>query len=551
MLREELWEKLQQGPFDILVIGGGATGAGIALDAVSRGLKVALIEGDDFASGTSSRSTKLIHGGVRYLEQAVKKFDRGQLNLVRDALHERATLLKLAPHLTHPLPLVTPLYHWMEVPYYRVGLKHYDWLAGKRKLFPSRFLSAKEALRNFPMLKAKGLKGGVLYYDGQFNDARMNVSLALTAVDLGAAVLNHVRATALLKEGGRISGAIVRNTITGEQLEIPARVVVNATGPFVDSIRKMDDPRSEALLRASSGIHIVLDKRFSPPATGLLIPKTEDGRVLFLLPWLGHTLVGTTDNPAPIEPHPKPSEEDIQYILRHLEHYFDIPVQRSDVLAAWSGLRPLVSDPKAADTARLSRDHIIHVSPSGLMTVTGGKWTTYRKMALDAVDHALRLGELQAKGPSRTEEIPLRGGKEFSSEILSRLQREFGLPEDVARHLAHSYGTRALEVAVGSRRGLGARLAPELPFLEAEIPYGVNQELAYSVTDMLSRRLRLAFLNHEAARQAMPRVLELHAGLLGWSPDQVQSEENAFLNYLHDPSLAPPLAKPDAKIAVR
>jgi glycerol-3-phosphate dehydrogenase len=490
------------------------------------------VEGDDFASGTSSRSTKLIHGGVRYLEHAVKKFDRSQLHLVRDALQERATLLKLAPHLSHPLPLVTPLYRWMEIPYYRVGLKIYDWLAGKQNLKPSRYLKPKEALKNFPMLKAKGLRGGVLYYDGQFNDARMNVSLALTAIQEGAVALNHVRVTELIRENGRLKAAVLHNTITGEELTVAAKVIINATGPFVDSVRKMDDPEVEPLLKASSGIHIVLAKRFSPPGTGLLIPKTEDGRVLFLLPWLGHTLVGTTDNPAPIEAHPKPRDEDIEYILRHLEKYFDIPVAREDVLAAWSGLRPLVSNPKAADTARLSRDHIVHISPSGLLTVTGGKWTTYRKMAQDAVDQAIRLGALPVRGPSRTDHTLLWGAEGFSEEIPRQLIRDFGFAEDIAGHLAESYGSHALDVASLTREGYASRLAPDLPFLEAEIPYGIQRELAYSAIDLLSRRMRLAFLNHEAAIASLPRTLEIHAQFLGWGPGKVEAERKAFLDYL-------------------
>ena len=373
MNREEHLQRLKTQSFDLLVIGGGATGAGVALDAVSRGLSVALVERDDFSAGTSSRSTKLIHGGVRYLEQAVKKFDRTQFNLVRDALKERAILLKIAPHLSRELPLVTPLYNWLEVPYYMTGLKLYDALAGKAKLQPSRFVDAQEALNRFPMLKPEGLRGGVLYYDGQFDDARMNVSIALTAASLGAAVANHVEVTALCKEKeeGVISGAALRDTLTGEGWEVNAQVVVNATGPFTDAVRHMDDPDAPAMLSASSGAHIILDERFSPPATGLLIPQTEDGRVLFLLPWLGHTLIGTTDHPAPITPNPEATEEDIAYILRHVHRYFSLPVSRADVKASWSGLRPLVSDPSASDTARLSRDHVINISPSNLLTIAG------------------------------------------------------------------------------------------------------------------------------------------------------------------------------------
>lgn len=542
MQRQAQLEQLQSTEFDLLIIGGGATGAGIALDAATRGLKVALVERDDFAAGTSSRSTKLIHGGVRYLEQAVKKLDKGQWNLVRDALHERATVIKLAPHLAHPLPLVTPLYNWFGIPYYRIGLKMYDWLAGKSNLKPSRFLSAKKAKKSFPMLKAKGLRGGVLYYDGQFDDARMNVTLAMTAIQQGAVVLNHVEVVSLRKENGKLTGATVRDRFTGASLPVKAKVVINATGPFCDQIRKMDDPQAPKMLSASSGIHIVLDKRFSPPATGLLIPKTEDGRVLFLLPWLGHTLVGTTDNPAQIESNPKPTEDDIQYILRHVAEYFDMPVSRQDVLSAWSGLRPLVSNPKASDTAGLSRDHIVHVSDSGLLTVTGGKWTTYRKMALDAVDHAVKVGHLAPLGPSRSDEVPLIGAKDYSEDLPKRLQNEFGLEQDVCHHLAKAYGGRARDVAHIAKEGFGNRLAQSHPYLEAEVLYAIRNEMGYTVTDVLARRTRLAFLDIGSARRALPRVLEIMGHELGWDPARRREESQKFEEYLSD---LPDFAKPE------
>src|SRR5690606_24529598 len=360
--RGEAFARLATESFDVLVIGGGATGAGTALDAASRGLKVALVERSDFAAGTSSRSTKLVHGGVRYLEQAVKHADRSQFSLVREALRERAVLLRNAPHLARPLPLLTPIYGALELPYYFTDLKLYDMLAGKANLAPSRLLGRPEAAERFPMLKRDGLRGAVEYHDGQFDDARMNVTLALTAAEHGAVVTNHAEVVSLVQRGGRVAGA--------------ARVVVSATGPFADAIRRRDDPDAPDMLKTSAGVHVVLPARFSPPDTGLLIPRTEDGRVLFLLPWLGHTLVGTTDNPAPVEADPVASDADVEYILRHVRRYFDLPVEAADVLSAWSGLRPLV-EPEAGGgegkaTARLSRDHVIATSGSGLVTVTGG-----------------------------------------------------------------------------------------------------------------------------------------------------------------------------------
>ncbi|MFO1518348.1 MAG: FAD-dependent oxidoreductase [bacterium] len=530
MHREESIKQLKEQSFDLLVIGGGATGAGIALDAATRGLKVALIEKDDFASGTSSKSTKLIHGGVRYLEQAVKKLDRVQLNLVRDALHERATLLKIAPHLTRPLAILTPLYKWYEGPYYRIGLKMYDWLAGRTNLIPSRWMKREEALQKFPMLKKEGLRGGVVYADGQFDDARMNVSIALTAAEEGAVVINHMEVLALQKKFDKISGAIVKDRLGNGEFSVQAKVVINATGPFVDSIRKMDDPQCAPLLTASSGVHIVLDPRFCPPDTGLLIPKTDDGRVLFVLPWLGHTLVGTTDNPAKIETDPKPSEEDILYILHHIKKYLGISMKREEVLSAWSGLRPLVSDPKAADTARLSRDHIVQISPSGLLTITGGKWTTYRKMALDAVNEAIGVGKLSARS-SRTHLLPLVGAARFSPLEAEELEKKFGIPPDVAHHLARSYGDRASKVAQIAKEGTPGRLAPHHPFLEAEVVYGVREEKAETVTDVLARRTRLAFLDQAAALKVLPRVVELMGNELKWEPKRREQEKRKALDY--------------------
>ncbi len=530
--RSEGLQRLETQAFDLLVVGGGATGAGVALDAATRGLNVALVERDDYSAGTSSRSTKLIHGGVRYLEKAVKEFDRSQFALVRDALRERAVLITIAPHLARPLPLVTPLYNWLQVPYFMTGLKMYDWLAGKANLAPSRFVDAKEALQRFPMLKADGLRGGVVYYDGQFDDARMNVAIALTAAEQGACVLNHVEVTGLRRADGRIAGAHVRDRETGREIEVEAKVVVNATGPFTDAIRRMDDPAAAPMLTASSGIHVVLDARFAPPETGLLIPETEDGRVLFLLPWQGHTLVGTTDQPAEIEAHPKATEDEVDYVLRHVRKYFSVPVERSDVLSTWSGLRPLVSDPDAADTAGVSRDHVVNASASGLVTIAGGKWTTYRKMALDGVDEAIRVGGLSA-GPSRTIDLPLVGGAGYAPTGAGELQERFGLEPDVASHLNAAYGDRAEQVAhLAEDEELAARLADGHAYLEAEVVHAVRHEQARSGVDVLARRMRLAFLDQKASLAAVDRVTELIAAELGWDEARAAADRADTVAYL-------------------
>jgi glycerol-3-phosphate dehydrogenase len=520
MNREAQLPLLQKDTFDILVVGGGATGAGIALDAVSRGLKTALVEKDDYAAGTSSRSTKLIHGGVRYLERAVLGLDFGEYALVKEALRERSILLKLAPHHARYIPLLTPLYHRWEVPYYVAGLKMYDWLSGDGKTPKSRYVSKREALLDCPMLKPENLRGGVVYYDGQFNDARMNLSIVQTASELGAVVANHVETLSLTKKSGKITGALVRDTLAGKSFEIQARCVVNATGPASDWLRKLDDPSTADLLKASSGAHIVLDRSFSAKECGLLIPKTEDGRVLFLLPWLGHTLVGTTDNPAAVEADPKATAEDVQYILRQLKKYFSIEVTQENILSKWSGLRPLVQTHSGVSTAKLSREHFVDISPSGLLTIAGGKWTTYRKMAVDAVDEAVKAFSLPAKGPSRTETISLAGGAGFKNETEAQLEKEFGWDAGTAKYFNRSYGDRFEKVAEIIRKGKHQTLVPHHPYVEAEVLYAIRFESARTSMDILARRLRLAFLDKKAALLALPKVNELLAAELGWSEDE-------------------------------
>ena len=523
--RKALLEALKKSEiFDLLVVGGGATGCGIALDAASRGLSVALAEKGDFACGTSGRSTKLIHGGVRYLEAALLHQDRVQFNLVRDALHERGVLLRVAPHLCHRLTLVTPLYGAAQVPYVWAGLKIYDLLARGAGLGLSRYLGRAEMLRRFPMIRGEGLKGGVLYYDGQFNDARMNLALALTAIREGAAVANHLEVVELLREGGRVAGARVRERFGGEMWEIRARCVVNACGPSADLMRRLDDPEAAPLLRVSSGIHIVLPRRFAPEDAGIMIPKTEDGRVLFILPWQGGCLVGTTDEPATPGADPAAGARDVDYLLRHVGRYFNLKVSPTDIKARWAGLRPLVQDPSAVDTAKLARDHVISCSPSGLITIAGGKWTTYRKMALDTVDYAVRAAGLSPVRGCRTDRIMLHGGEDFRKDAAASIATRFGLAEDEALHLHASYGDRVEEVAQLCRGELKQRLVPGYPYLKGEVLYAVRREMALRAADFLARRIPLALLDNRGAMAAAPAVLELMARELSWDGARVSEE---------------------------
>jgi glycerol-3-phosphate dehydrogenase len=533
MKRSEILESLKtQDPFDLLIIGGGATGCGIAVDAASRGLKVALVEKNDIAEGTSSKSTKLVHGGVRYLEMAVKKCDRAQYHLVKEALFERGVFLKNAPHLANRLPLVTPLYSWFEVPYVFAGLLLYDLLAGKMGLGKSSLVGRAEALRRFPMLRAENLKAGVIYYDGQFNDARMAITLTRTAQQHGAVIANHVEVISLEQKDGRLCGAQVRDSLSGEEFALRARCIVNAAGPFVDSIRQMDDASAKPVLNAASGIHIILPSRFVPPGTGMLIPKTEDGRVLFILPWQGHALIGTTDTPAEIVEHPKAQEEEIEYLLRHINRYFSLSVKRDDVLSAWCGLRPLVKFDENASTAQLVREHLLMVSPSGLVSMAGGKWTSYRKMAEEAVDKAIASAGLTASSPCRTLTLPLFGAEHYAPEILQVLTKDYGIETDIAHHLRHAFGDQAMSVARLAENGLGARLHPNHPYIEAEVVYAVRHELAERASDVLTRRTNLAILDNAAAQAALPRVVELMANELGWDDERRRLETEVALERL-------------------
>ncbi|CAH1961954.1 unnamed protein product [Acanthoscelides obtectus] len=544
--RDEQIKSLQSECFDVVIVGGGATGAGCALDSCTRGLKTALVEADDFASGTSSRSTKLIHGGVRYLQKAIMQLDIEQYRMVKEALNERASMLKQAPHLAHPLPIMLPVYKWWQVPYYWVGIKAYDVVAGGKTLKSSYFLSKNNALELFPMLRGDKLVGGIVYYDGQQDDARMNLAVALTAAKHGATVVNHVSVTKLLKEqrDGKevICGVSVKDEMTGKQWDVPAKCVINATGPFTDSIRKMDNPEVKEICAPSSGVHITLPGYYSPEQMGLLDPATSDGRVIFFLPWQKHTIAGTTDLPCSVTHNPKPTEDEIMFILEEVKNYLnpDVEVRRGDVLSAWSGIRPLVQDPNKPDTQSLARNHIIHVSPANLVTIAGGKWTTYRSMAEETIDAAVEACNLKPQlAKSQTEGLLLVGAHEWTPTMYIRLVQDFGLECEVAQHLAKSYGDRAFAVAkMASLTGkrwpiIGKKLHPEFPYIDAEVRYGVR-EYAMTAIDMIARRVRLAFLNVQAAQEALPEVVNIMAEELNWSEEEKAKQMKEATEFLQN-----------------
>jgi glycerol-3-phosphate dehydrogenase len=505
MRREEMLARLgeERKAWDFLVIGGGATGAGIALDAASRGYDVALVERADFGSGTSSRSTKLVHGGVRYLEQ-------GNVPLVMDALHERGIMRENAPHLVSDQAFVVPNYEWWESPFYGVGLKLYDLLAGRYGFGASRVLSKEETLARLPNLKTEGLRGGVVYYDGQFDDSRLLVHLLMTAAAQGAAVVNHCPVLALLSgPDGYVNGARVRDLEGGNELEIRARVVINATGPFTDRVRRMGSPDAQAMIAPSQGVHLVFDHSFLSADTAILVPHTRDGRVMFAIPWHDHTLVGTTDTALQdVAEEPRPLAGEIDFILE--TDYLDPTPQRQDILSAWAGIRPLVKAGGAGGTAQLSRDHTIHVDGNGLLSVAGGKWTTYRKMAEDAVTQAALLAGLEER------------------DCVTRRLRIHGYHANARKFGALSvYGSdaTAIEDLVRSNPELGRAMHPALPYVEAQVVWAVRKEMARTVTDVLSRRLRALTLDARAAVQMAPRVAKIMAAELGrdaqWAAAQV------------------------------
>lgn len=560
--------------YDLLVIGGGATGTGIALDAATRGMKVALVERDDFSSGTSSKSTKLVHGGVRYLEKAVWNLDYSQYQLVKEALQERKNFLHTAPHLSSWLPIMLPLEKWWQAPYFWAGTKFYDFLAGSECIESSYFLNRSKALEAFPMLKKENLFGALVYYDGQHNDSRMNVSLAMTAALYGATVVNHLEVTSLEKDtNGKLCGARVRDLIPkingnggeGDEFLVRAKGVINATGPFADAIVQMDEPQKREIVAPSLGVHVVLPGYLSPQNMGLIDPSTSDGRVIFFLPWQGNTIAGTTDSPCKITRDPVAGEEDINWILNEIRGYLspDINIQRSDILAAWSGIRPLVRDPNSKNTESLVRNHLVTISPSGLLTCAGGKWTTYRQMAEDAVDSAISAFQLKPcrpkipaninisgvnghndaailDGSCQTPSIRLLGAHGYSRTLFINLIQHFGLDTDVAKHLADSYGDRAWDVAALASPSTdkishplrGQRLSPHHPFIDGEARYAVRSEYAQTAVDFLARRTRLSFLNAQAALEALPMVIDIMGEELAWSTTRKETEWTETVRFL-------------------
>lgn len=519
--RDSFLSKLEQVDiWDVIVIGGGATGLGTALDAASRGYKTLLLEQADFAKGTSSRSTKLVHGGVRYLAQ-------GDVGLVYEALRERGTLLVNAPHLVKSQQFIIPCYDWKSVLMYIVGLKLYDWLAGKFSFGRSKYLSSNSVAKAIPSIKGQMLIGGISYYDGQFDDARLAINIAQTCAEHGGTLLNYFKVTGLIKEEGRVRGVEAVDVESDRAYTLRGKIVINATGVFVDEILQLDKPTGQPTVRPSQGAHIVLDKSFLEGHTAMMIPKTSDGRVLFAVPWHNHVVVGTTDTPLNEQSlEPIALSEEIDFILSTAGKYLNRAPERKDILSIFAGLRPLAAPHKDQDkdsTKEISRSHKIMVTPSCLITIIGGKWTTYRKMAEETVDKAIKIASLP---PARCKTKSLR--------IHGCVQHPSGTPFEV-------YGSDEdkIKLLINENPHLGLPLASGFPYTFAEVVWAVRYEMARSVEDVLARRLRLLFLDAKSAIDAAPQVARLIASELSydkeWQNDQVRKFRKIANKYLPEP----------------
>lgn len=515
--RTNMLEKVarEQGYWDMIVIGGGATGLGVAVDSASRGYKTLLLEQHDFSKGTSSRSTKLVHGGVRYLQQ-------GNVSLVLEALRERGLLIQNAPHLVRNQSFIVPNFDWWEGPFYGVGMKVYDMLAGKLGLGPSKNLSVKKTREHIPTIKTEGLKGGVIYFDGQFDDSRLAINLAQTAADNGACMINYMKVTGLIKESEMVQGVIVHDELNNKEHKISGRVVINATGVFTDDIVQMDDSEAKPMITASQGIHLVVDQKFLPGETAIMVPHTDDGRVLFAVPWNGKVIIGTTDTPVKnVSLEPKALEEEIAFILKHAKQYLTDEIKREDVRSVFAGLRPLVKVGDGKSTSSLSRDHTLIVSPTGLVTITGGKWTTYRKMGQDTVDQAAILAGLNEK-PCVTEKLKIHGWV-----------RNIDKDDNLKPYGSDRVGIRKL---IEKHPDLNEKLHDRLPYSKAEVIWVTRNEMAMTVEDVLSRRLRALLLDAKASVEMAPEVAKLMAQELGentaWQKEQVALYEEIAKDYI-------------------
>lgn len=529
--RPDALREIESRSFDVCVIGAGATGSGCALDAQLRGLQTALLDAGDFGSATSSASTKLVHGGVRYLQQAVADFDLGQLKVIREALRERVLMLENAPHLAHACTFLVPCFSRFEAFYYALGLKLYDWIAGEARLDESRFLSWPQALASFPTLKGDRLAGAVTYQDGQFDDARYCVSLVKSFAEAGGEVANYLKVVGFERDSnGRLSAAIAEDGFAGRSFRLRARAFVNATGSFSDSLRSLANPSARRRLVLSKGVHILLPL-VGDVRSALLIPKTEDGRVIFAIPWLGRLLVGTTDQEVRLDDDMSVTCEEAEYLLEHLNRYSTLQYAVGDVVSAFSGIRPLLRAKHARQTKKLIREHEVEVDQTtGLISILGGKWTTYRAMAEDTIDTVQK--QLGLNRSTTTRNHRLAGAVGYHPDDWRLLASEHGLDEATAKHLLEKFGGEASAVLAIARENpeLKAPIVPGVPALLAEIVYCARQEMAVTIEDVLARRIGLQLFSWRLAMQAAPVVAAHLVRELGWSSEE---KDHAVRDYIH------------------
>jgi glycerol-3-phosphate dehydrogenase len=530
--RAESLHDIAERTFDVCIVGAGATGAGCALDAQLRGLSTVLIDAGDFASATSSTSTKLAHGGVRYLQQAIRNFDLGQLTVLRRALHERTRMLRNAPFLAHSCEFLIPTFRRFDTLYYATGMKIYDWIAGFSVLMPSHVNSHPQTISAIPNVRADSLVGSVAYADGQFDDARFAITLVETFAQAGGSVINYARLVALdVDSSGALTSARIQDQLSGENFSIQARVFLNATGPYSDQLRTLANSELTPRLALSRGVHILLPLDDPHPSSALLIPKTEDGRVLFAIPWLGRLLVGTTDDEVSTQEPLPVTRAEAEYLLRHLNRYLTRPRRLDEIVSAFAGVRPLVRSTRTHDTKKLIRDHEIELdSRSGLISVLGGKWTTYRAMAEDAIDTVQRRLR-QPVRPSGSDQYPLAGSSNYTDHYWQSLASSHSLPEASARHLAEKYGTRAADVLglVDVDPGLIELLVPGCAPIRAQVVFSIRHEMAMTIEDILARRLGLQYFSWSLAAEAAPIVAEYLARDLSWSSSHKDSAIREYL----------------------
>ncbi|KAF9763763.1 putative glycerol-3-phosphate dehydrogenase [Nosema granulosis] len=531
--REEILRDLSNEMFDILIVGGGSSGVGCAVDAATRGLKVALVESDDFGSGTSSKSTKLLHGGVRYLEKAFIDFDYSQFKLVSEALQERKVVMDACPYLTKTIDIMFPIYTRALFIYYYIGLKLYDWLSGSQSLGRSRFINYNQTIENYKHVRKDRLVGSIVYKDGQFFDAKYNVIVGLTAAYFGASIINHCELRQFVKQNNKITGAVVFDKLAQKEYTVKSKVVINTTGQFADEVRHLAENDDKNIVMQSSGTHIVVSNEFGPTNMGFVDPNTADGRLAFLLPYKGKMLMGATDIKCNELPRAVPKEEDLEFLMHEVDFYTErnIELRKKDVMSVWTGIRPLIRDTSKANTEKIVRRHSINIDDDGLVTLTGGKWTIYRLMAEQAIDATISKFKLKPTRCCLTKSLKMIGAQTYSDFAIDEIRTHLSVPQDIAEHLATSYGTRAFLISRYMENGY-TRLVEDYPYIKEEIYYQMEFEMAVKISDVLFNRLLISYIDVRKASKMVEQIGRIMQRHYEWSEERYETECNQCNGYL-------------------